>query len=210
MMDQLIKKYDMVNHILSQFTRRLRQFLSLWVQRSKTVDDLRAEAGLHAEEVVRQLLDAYCLENPEFRVIHNGKFEFNIHTGKPTRLEIDHLLITDKTIFIIETKYKSGEITALEFESRWSIKNGDDLSTMANALKQAKRQNSILKKHFDTNIPIVPLVAIVGNTTLKRHNIHHVCVPEQLPSLISMFNLYRQSCIDISATFARLRTHLYA
>lgn len=199
----------MIHHTVLTVKKLFFQILSGWTQQSSSVDDLRAEAGLHAEEVVRQLLDAYCLANPECRVIHNGKFEFNVHTAKPTRLEIDHLLITDKTIFIIETKYKSGEITALEFEPRWAIRNGSDMSTIANALKQAKRQHSILKRHFDENLPIVPLVAIVGNTTLKRHNIHHVCVPEQLPSLISMFNLYRQSCVDIATTFARLRSHLY-
>ena len=139
--------------------KRLFQLLPGWIKQRSSLDDLRAEAGLHAEEVVRHVLEAYCLANPECRVIHNGKFEFNVHTAKPTRLEIDHLLITDKTIFIIETKFKSGEITALEFEPRWVIKNGNDMRTMANALKQAKRQNSILKRHFDSNLPIVPLVA---------------------------------------------------
>lgn len=201
----------MQKHSLRRITDWLLQLLSHQHHAEKTVDDLRAEAGLRAEDIVRRILDSYCADNPGFKVIHNGKFEFDVENENSTRIEIDHLLITDKTIFIIETKYKSGEIAALEYEPKWVIEHAGitEITYMPNALKQAKRYHKILLRHFDKRLPIVPLVAIVGDNKLVRHNIHHVCKPEQLVSLFEMFSLYRPKCIDVEHTLRRLKQHLY-
>lgn len=197
-----------MNFLLLQLKKRFLQLFQGKPKRPLSVDELRSKAGLHAEEIVSQLLDSYCKANPSCRAIHNGQFEFDVPSAKPVGMEIDHVLITDKTVFIIETKYKSGEITALEHVPNWDVKQSGSMSSMPNALKQARRQQKILTRYFDSQLPIVPLVAIVGNAKLKRHNIHHVCLPDQLPSLIAMFNLYRPTIIDTNQMYNKLVSHL--
>jgi hypothetical protein len=68
----------------------------------------KQQAGWDAERYVRQLItDGQC-HFPHSLALHGTLFVFQADTSDEFSVEADHLLVTTRTIFVIETKYKSG------------------------------------------------------------------------------------------------------
>jgi hypothetical protein len=79
-------------------------------------------------------------------------------------VEVDHLLVTPKQIYLVETKYKSGAIHVETEAAQWHTSSAHGTGRMRNALLQVKQTARVLKRELD--LPeMVPLVAIVGNDT---------------------------------------------
>jgi hypothetical protein len=93
-------------------------------------------------------------ESPPFRAGRTSTNEFSV--------EADHIVVTRKSIYLIETKYRSGTIAANADANFWKVIASPDETRMRNALKQAKNSAAVLKRECQLPYQVIPLVAIVG------------------------------------------------
>jgi hypothetical protein len=77
-------------------------------------------------------------------------------------VEVDHVVITKRNIYLIETKYKSGTIVADADAPVWTVRAAHGQTTMRNALTQCKNACRVLQQQFDLPCAPIPLVAIQG------------------------------------------------
>lgn len=81
--------------------------------------------------------------------------------------QIDHVFITNKAIFVIETKNHSGFVIGGKADLNWTVMYGKSKYKMYNPLKQNETHvNTIRRVIEDKNINIVPIV-IFSNEKCK-------------------------------------------
>ncbi len=106
--------------------------------------------GSEGEALVAKVLDNLQMDA---RVIHSVQFE----SGDRAR-EIDHLLITHNTMFVIETKYLRGRISGEVLDREWTLHKRARQTrsrykrTFYNPLKQVATQIYHLRSHLETNL----------------------------------------------------------
>ncbi|MQR02113.1 nuclease-related domain-containing protein [Glaciimonas soli] len=120
-------------------------------------------AGIAAERYVQKLIDDSQHVFPASRAFHGKLFVFNEHTPNEFSVEADHIFITERNIFVIETKCKSGTISAGVDSPMWKVSSPHGDTDMRNALKQAKNAARVLQRQAALPCEIIPLVVIKGN-----------------------------------------------
>ena len=122
-------------------------------------------AGDEAEKEVRDILNGAIGRLPEtaITVIHGAVFVFNQGSDREYSVEIDHLVIAKRNVFVVETKYKSGTIHAIAGDAEWQVEFNGAVGAMHNALDQAKRAARIVTSEFQLPFKAIPVVAIVGH-----------------------------------------------
>jgi hypothetical protein len=123
-------------------------------------------AGIEAEVFVQKMIDVNMGRYPLSRSLHNVLFVFHSGTQDEYSAEVDHILITPKHIFLIETKYKSGTIRADVEAPTWQTSSHIGESSMRNALLQAKNTARLMQRELTHPADIIPLVAIYGNEVM--------------------------------------------
>jgi len=107
--------------------------------------------GSEGEALVANVLDNLQMDA---RVIHSVQFE----SGDRAR-ELDHLLITHNTMFVIETKYLRGRIAGEPLDREWTLHKRARQTrsrykrTFYNPLKQVATQIYHLRSYMETNLP---------------------------------------------------------
>ena len=184
----------------------------LFVWLDDYVDDpdvQRRLAGERAEQLVCELVDGYRDQSPDARSLHGGLFVF--HPGSPQEfsVEVDHLLVTRRNLFVIETKYKSGTITATAEDAAWKVEASAGSGSMRNALKQAKNAARVLQERLTLPCEIVPVVAITGNDVKIVNGPTNVVGAYDLPGTLHAFEFMQEMRIaNPEHVLVQLRKHL--
>ena len=107
--------------------------------------------GSEGEALVANVLDN--LNDMDARVLHSVQFE----SGDKPR-EIDHLLITHNTMFVIETKYLRGRIAGEALDREWTLHKRARQTRSRykrgfyNPLKQVATQIYHLRSHLESHL----------------------------------------------------------
>ena len=120
-------------------------------------------AGIAAERYVQKLIEGSQKDFPASRSFHGKLFVFNEHTPGEFSVEVDHILITERNVFVIETKCKSGTLLARADSPSWKVSSPYGDTNMRNALKQVKNATRVLQRQAALPCELIPLVVIKGN-----------------------------------------------
>lgn len=144
-------------------------------------------AGINAERQVRQRIEAFQRHCPEALALHGALLVFQEGTDQEFSVETDHVLITPRNLFVIETKYKSGTIHAAAEAKDWTVTSAQRDSRMRNALNQAKNTARVMSRQVPLPVAPVPIVAIHGNDVQLMDTPANVVTDENLVAVIEAF-----------------------
>jgi hypothetical protein len=156
-------------------------------------------AGVKAERFVKNLIESHRHRYPEAQTMHGALFVFNPGTDNEYSLEIDHVLITPKNIFVIETKYKSGTVHVDPSADMWKVTSEHGHTHMRNALAQVKNAARIIEKQLKLSAPPIPVVVIKGNGLTLIDAPTNVVCSQDLVRVIDAFELNRENNVHNSA-----------
>lgn len=165
-----------------------------WIEEYSTDPDVQKElAGANAEKFVKKLIEATKKDYSAGRSLHNALFVFHKDTAEEFSAEADHILITRRNIFIIETKYKSGVIFADPDTPRWRTSSPHGDGSMRNALLQVKNTAKILSREFSLAEKIIPIVVIQGKNVSIAQGPGNVVAAHDLMCAIHAFEEHGES-----------------
>ena len=150
-------------------------------------------AGMQAERFVRNLIDKNLDRYPGSQALHGALFVFNRRLSNEFSVEADHILVTQKCIYLIETKYRSGTIAANADATSWKVSSPQGDTRMRNALMQAKNSAAVLKRECQLPYKIIPLVVILGNDVKITDAPANVVPAEDVLKVIDAFEFGRQA-----------------
>ena len=107
--------------------------------------------GSEGEAMTAKVLDGLQMDA---KVLHSVQFQ----SGDKAR-ELDHLLITNNTMFVIETKYLRGRIAGEVLDREWTLHKRARKTRSRykrgfyNPLKQVATQIYHLRSHLEANLP---------------------------------------------------------
>lgn len=145
----------------------------------------RKQSGIYAEATVSTAIDNHVVPVFGGEALHGGVFVFQDRNGQEDSCEVDHIVVTPKNIYLIETKYKSGTVQVTLDTEFWNVEGTRGKSVMRNAYRQAANSSRLLQRVF--GMPLVtPLVVIVGDDLALTYanNAHSVLRPEDLANYI--------------------------
>lgn len=170
--------------------------ITVWLEEYANSPDIqKTNAGTQAERDVAVLLAQHQHRYPSSLILHGSLFVFNAGTKDEFSAEIDHLIITKNNLFVIETKYKSGTIFAVENNQEWQVQGKRGFGTMRNALLQCKNTCRVLIKQFELEFSPIPLVVIVGNDLKIVEAPGNVLALENLIPAIDGFDFNKKSAV---------------
>lgn len=100
-----------------------------------------------------------------------AKFLFNVYlpTGYDRTTEVDMIMISDKGIFVFESKNYSGWVFGNENQTKWTVVyKGGRKERLVNPVKQNDWHIQCLKKQIDIVTPIYSVIAFSNSCTLKK------------------------------------------
>jgi len=177
-----------------------------WLQHYAEDPELQKTlAGMRAERHVQQIIEWNHERFPLSRSLHGALFVFNAGSADEFSLETDHILVTQRNIFVIETKYKSGTISAGADASNWVVSTNNGDRTMRNALKQVKNAARVLGRQCDLPCDVIPLVAIKGNDVKIIDGPSNVVAAGDLLKMIDAFeSVHKDAVVNPQAVLAQL------
>ena len=118
--------------------------------------------GHMGESVVRYKLSK--LDQNKYRIINNLMVVVN---GKSS--EIDHVVVSNSGVFVIETKNYRGTITGYEKGKEWTQYINRSKFKFYNPIRQNYGHLLVLKEIFKEypKIPFIPIVVFTGEAKLK-------------------------------------------
>lgn len=151
---------------------------------SRTIPD----KGTIGEQKVAKIL--FELDPDYYVVFNNLLFDVN-----GTTVQIDHVVVSLYGIFVIETKNYKGVITGTEDDENWQYSIYGNKYTFRNPILQNQAHiGAICYVLKTTELPILPIVAFVGDSTLKLNVKHYPIV--SLEELYDFVAQYNEECIS--------------
>lgn len=155
--------------------------------------------GSEGEALVAKVLDNLPMDA---RVLHSIQFK----SGDKPR-ELDHLLITHNTMFVIETKYLRGRIVGDVMDREWTLHKRAHKTrsrykrAFYNPLKQVATQIYHLRSHLEANLPerwahecsqiwiqgVVVFAHPQGDSSAVVNHEHGVVAVENLPQYLANY-----------------------
>lgn len=141
----------------------------------------KSETQNSGEILIREILENYC-QQKDAHILNC--ITLRLENGSTT--QIDHILVSSKGIFVIETKHYTGWIfgnpkskfwTQVIFENKYSFQN--PIFQNYKHVKQVQRVFEFLDPKLIHNI-----VVFTGDSTFKTAKIDNVCAVEELISTI--------------------------
>ncbi|SFB27833.1 Nuclease-related domain-containing protein [Collimonas sp. OK607] len=167
-------------------------------------------AGIAAECYVQKLIEDCRKEHlPASRSLHGKLLVFNEHMPNEFSVEVDHMLITERNVFVIETKCKSGTLSAGADSPTWKVSSPYGDSQMRNALKQVKNAARVLQRQIALPCELIPLVAIKGNDVKIVDSPTNVLVASDLGNVLRAFEHDKpHPILDPASVIALLLSHM--
>jgi hypothetical protein len=166
--------------------------------------------GIAAERYVQKLIeDCRKKDLPVSLSLHGKLFVFNEHTPNEFSVEVDHMLITERNVFVIETKCKSGTLSAGADSPTWKVSSPHGDTDMRNALKQVKNTARALQRQTALPCEFIPLVAIKGNDVKIVNGPTNVLVATDLAKVLRAFEHGKpHPILDPASVTALLLPHM--
>jgi len=139
--------------------------------------------GIIGEKTIAALLSR--LDNTKYKVINDVMLNIN---GKTT--QIDHIVVSNFGIFVIETKNYKGWIIGDDFNEYWTQVIYKRQEKLYNPIRQNYAHVQALKEHLKDfgEFLYVPIVVFSVNTTLKVRTKAHVIYTPQLIKTIKGYS----------------------
>lgn len=145
-------------------------------------------AGHRAERIVKSLV-AKIARATTGRDFHNLLVVVNKGAASEFSLEMDHVLVTERNVFILETKYKSGTVYVSPDASEWRVQSRYGESSMRNALLQVKNTCRQFERFVAPGVAPIPVVVITSDVGVTIDGgISNVVTLEDLPAVIAAFD----------------------
>lgn len=166
-------------------------------------------AGVNAERFVQSLIEDNQQHFPGALSLHGKLFVFNEDMPNEFSVEADHIVITEHNIFVVETKCKSGTISAGADSPRWKVSSKHGDGEMQNALKQAKNAARVLHRQANLPCEIIPLVAIKGSEVQILDGPSNVSAAENIVEIMGAFEQSKpHQKLDPAVIYAHLRPYI--
>lgn len=159
--------------------------------------------GNNCEKSVKHILNKICKKN-KYKILNNIYLPlYDVTT------EIDHIVIGDFGMVVVETKGLNGEVFGNEYEKNWTHIIGNQKHTLYNPLMQNKTHidciRHILKKENIYNVDIESLVVFGGNNIeLNISKNLPVITSNLLKSYFRKSKLKKQSNFDVDKVYNTL------
>ena len=79
--------------------------------------------------------------------------------------EYDHIIVSEKGIFVIETKNLKGKIV-IDDDKNWSREVDGNFVGMKNPLQQVRRHEKVLKSFLPKDTPIISIICIANDQAI--------------------------------------------
>jgi restriction system protein len=136
------------------------------------------------------------------------KFHNIILPSKNGTTQIDHLLVSQFGLFIVETKNKKGWIFGSEDQSEWTQTIFKEKYSFQNPLRQTFRQKKVLSEFLELNESLIhTVVYFVGDCTFKTPLPHNV-INTGLGRYIRKFQNHILSLQDVKHIIKILEEHI--
>ncbi|MGH0590253.1 nuclease-related domain-containing protein [Bacillus mycoides] len=148
----------------------------------KHVPKWKGKAG---EKLVKRILSKL---NPEsYYVLH----DVTVHTEYGDTTKIDHIVIAETGVFVIETKNYEGWIYGDEKAERWTKGIFRKKQSFQNPFRQNYKHTKAIEWVMEQQLPCISIVAFHPKCSLKRVNVHskdkHVLYSNNLKKCIESY-----------------------
>lgn len=136
---------------------------------------LKAKKGIDGEQRTLNSLKAITVSYP---ILNNVRLEEDIkNSNEKYSAETDLIAITDRAVFLIETKNygNRGDELTITSDGRWLLKNKNTKKekTLQNPFKQITDHIFIINKFFENNkisfsLPIIPIIALANDELILQ------------------------------------------
>ncbi|MBC3881315.1 NERD domain-containing protein [Undibacterium sp. LX40W] len=186
------------------------QIIAILLWLGEYADDAEVQkrnSGKQAEDLVDRIISINQNTFGRSKLLKNCLFVFNRGEESEFSVETDHLLITQKNIFLIETKRKSGEIYVDQNSNEWSIWTPNGETKMRNALRQVLNSKRALESQLKLPVTITPIVVFVGDDTKIMSGPSNVVTSNELIQVITAFEkqktVYEVEILEIAELMGR-------
>ncbi len=156
----------------------------------KHVPKWKGKAG---EKLVKRILGK--LDPTSYYVLH----DVMVHTEYGDTTQIDHIVIAETGVFVIETKNYEGWIFGSEKSARWTQGIFRKKSSFQNPFRQNYKHIKAMEWVMEQQLPCISIVAFHPKCSLKRVNVHskdkHVLYYNELKKCIESY-IEPQQTID--------------
>lgn len=104
------------------------------------------------------------LDSCTYRALHNGY----LPNGARGWTEIDHLLLTEEGILVVETKTLTGQIFGRQSEPQWTRKLGQRTIKIPNPLRQNYGHVQAVRFLVGSTVPVSGQVVLTGSATFPK------------------------------------------
>lgn len=167
----------------------------------KHVPKWKGKAG---EKLVKRILSK--LDPKSYYVLHN----VTVYTEYGDTTQIDHIVITETGVFVIETKNYEGWIYGNEKSARWTQGIFRKKSSFQNPFRQNYKHIKAIEWVMEQQLPCISIAAFHPKCSLKRVNVHskekHVLYYNDLKKCIESYTdleLTNDEVNDIYQTMLR-------
>ncbi|PGM87565.1 nuclease-related domain-containing protein [Bacillus cereus] len=142
--------------------------------------------GKVGEKLVKRILSKL---NPEsYYVLH----DVTVHTEYGDTTQIDHIVIAETGVFVIETKNYEGWIYGDEKAARWTQGIFRNKHSFQNPLRQNYKHTKAIEWIMEQQLPCISIAAFHPKCSLKRVNVpskdKHVLYYNNLKKCIESYN----------------------
>ena len=139
--------------------------------------------GIIGEKSISSIL--YLLDKSKYSVINNIVLKRDTKTS-----QIDHVVISDFGIFVIETKNYKGWIVGNEKSEHWTQVLFKRKKRFYNPIKQNLGHTNVLKTYISKypSINYIPIVVFLSKSDIKVKTTHDIINSRQLIHTIKKYN----------------------
>ncbi|TNP01519.1 nuclease-related domain-containing protein [Bacillus pacificus] len=141
--------------------------------------------GKAGEKLVKRILSK--LDPESYYVLH----DVTVHTEYGETTQIDHIVIAETGVFVIETKNYEGIIYGNEKAARWTQGIFRKKSSFQNPFRQNYKHIKAIEWLMEQQLPCISIAAFHPKCSLKRVNVHskdkHVLYYNDLKSCIESY-----------------------
>jgi predicted RNA-binding Zn-ribbon protein involved in translation (DUF1610 family) len=155
--------------------------------------------GVIGEKSISSIL--YFLDKSKYKVINNIVLKKNNKTS-----QIDHVVISDFGIFVVETKNYKGWIIGNENSEHWIQVLFKRKQKFYNPIKQNLGHINALKNCLDQypNIKYIPIVVFSSKSNIKVKTTNHVLNSNQLIAAIKKYDKINLTEADKEKIFEKI------
>ncbi|HFK1548908.1 NERD domain-containing protein [Bacillus anthracis] len=162
----------------------------------KHVPKWKRKAG---EKFVKRILGK--LDSKSYYVLH----DVTVYTEYGDTTQVDHIVIAETGVFVIETKNYEGWIDGSEKSARWSQGIFRKKSSFQNPFRQNYKHIKAIEWVMEKQLPCISIAVFHPKCSLKRVNVHskdkHILYYNDLKKCI-------ESYIDLKLTIDEVQ-HIY-